>query len=148
LAAWNGHAKLVQCLLAQGADVEAATYHTKCTALMLAANCGREDSARVLAAAGANLETKDAFGNTALMCASAKSHLNVMAVLLDAGADIHVKNNKDQTALSIAKMAERTEVIALLESVLEKQQLLKAVTSTTTKLRIMVCTFNAVVLMK
>ena len=48
---------------------------------------------------GANLDLKDAFGNTALTWAAIHSNVSVMRVLLVAGADVDARNDKGETAL-------------------------------------------------
>ena len=57
---------------------------------------------RALIAAGANLNTKDMHGRTALMLASQYVAIDVVQALLGAGADKDVKNNNGNTALMLA----------------------------------------------
>ena len=62
------------------------------TALILAAEKGRADCARLLVDAGADKEARDVGGCTALIQAALRGHTVCARLLLDAGAD---KNAKD-----------------------------------------------------
>ncbi|XP_046855199.1 G patch domain and ankyrin repeat-containing protein 1-like [Xenia sp. Carnegie-2017] len=57
-----------------------------------------------------NIDTKDQFGWTALMCATASGHKSCVRLLLDLGADTEVKNIKGQTAMDIGNLVNMQEV--------------------------------------
>ena len=102
------HPDVVKVLLAGGAGVHARTEawsqvmaitphgyldynraipHGNDTALMFAARVGDLDSARLLAAAGANVNDADAWGVSAATLAAHSGHAEVLEFLLDKGAD-------------------------------------------------------------
>ena len=60
---------------------------------------GYENVAKVLIAAGADLNAKDKDGNTPLRWAALHDHGDVAKMLIDAGADINAKANNGRTAL-------------------------------------------------
>jgi ankyrin repeat protein len=102
------HPEVVRVLLAAGADVHArsATYnevmavsphglleynrsipHGNETALMFAARVGDVESAKLLVAAGGNVNDSDAWGVTAMVLAAHSGFSGVVEFLLDKGAD-------------------------------------------------------------
>lgn len=102
------HPEVVKVLLARGADVHArsevwsqvmavpphglleynrAIPHGADTALMFAARVGDLDSARLLVAAGANVQDQDAWGVSATVLAAHSGHGELVEFLLEAGAD-------------------------------------------------------------
>lgn len=95
---------IVNKLLAAGADVTAKN-DENITALMEAAQNGHSEIvARLILAIGANndfLNSKDVYGNTALMWAARSSEHNALAELLAAGAPTDVVNVKGKTAFNI-----------------------------------------------
>lgn len=58
--------------------------------------------AQALLLKGADIESKDYDGNTALMLACKNGHIDVVNLLLQQGASIYAKNNKGRDALYIA----------------------------------------------
>lgn len=60
-----------------------------CTPLMLAAEQGYAEVARVLVTAGADVSIPDVTGYTPLHCACMKGHLEIATILLDAGEDVN-----------------------------------------------------------
>ncbi|PCD24438.1 hypothetical protein FGRA07_11098 [Fusarium graminearum] len=81
-AAQNGHKAVVELLLAEGADANAAATDNGCTALQAAAEGGHLEVIEKLLAAGA-----DADNAAALQVAAWGGHLEVIEKLLAAGAD-------------------------------------------------------------
>ncbi len=102
------HPGVVKLLLAGGADVHAksdvwsqvmavpphglleynrAIPHGGDTALMFAARVGDLDSAKLLVAAGANVNDADAWGVSATVLAAHSGHTDIVEFLLDRGAD-------------------------------------------------------------
>ncbi|KAL0631497.1 Glycerophosphocholine phosphodiesterase [Maublancomyces gigas] len=110
LAAKNGHAKIVSTLLEHTSrgvkcDVEAAT-NDGLTALHYAAHRGHKQAVKVLMSEGANRETKDNCGRTAMDHAKESRHLGIQAIL-DSGAGAA----EDQIALHQAAREGYTEVV-------------------------------------
>lgn len=73
--------------------------------------------ARALAA-GADINTRDDNGNTALIWAAELNHLSTLAALLEAGADLTPQNKFGQNALlrGLRERADRKIALALLEA--------------------------------
>lgn len=124
-SAWNGHADVVDALIAAGADVHAHDGHSHKrsvgdTALTKASYNGRTMGhtriVRALLAAGANVETKNGYGITALMNAAARGHNAVVEVLLGpAGrANVHAVDQGGVTALHKAAWGGFNDVIETL----------------------------------
>ena len=78
---------LISALLAKGADVNARSAEGK-TALLLAAEKGRDETVRTLLESGAEVDAADAAGQTALERAAREGHRDVVADLRRAGADV------------------------------------------------------------
>ena len=64
-----------------------------------AAYNGRTDSVKALLEAGANVNTKDKDGRTALMWDTEDKYPDCVKTLLEAGADVNVKDKDGKTAL-------------------------------------------------
>lgn len=107
-AAAQKHPAVVRLLLAAGADVHARSYqwsqvmavpphghpdynrdipHGGATALWFAARAGDPESAKLLLAAGANVDDADAWGVTALTLAAHSGFSDLVELLLENGAD-------------------------------------------------------------
>lgn len=84
-AAAEGHTKVVERLLAAGADIN-AQMETKMTALMFAAQDGHLDTVNLLVARGAGLNVhRDRDGVTALSLAESMHHSLVAQRLRESG---------------------------------------------------------------
>ena len=70
---------------------------------------------RCLLESGANVNAKDADGDTPLMRAAALGQAEALHILLAAGADATLRNNTGQTALELALAYEETACEQLLE---------------------------------
>jgi hypothetical protein len=81
LACENDYEKVVSVLLAQGANINAASHDGR-TALMLASLHGREEVDLLLLAQGADVNAVTRDGHTALMLASLDDHKEVVDLLL------------------------------------------------------------------
>ena len=73
------------------------------TELMIAASRGEQARVESLVAAGAVVDTTDAFGYSALMYAASAGHLAVVESLLVNGAEVRIKNKNGLGASDLAK---------------------------------------------
>lgn len=114
-AARAGDARLVQALLKQRAEVDAAAGDGM-TALHWAAYGGDREVVRLLIAAGANVNARGARGLTPLLLAADTADGVLVESLLKAGADPNLANPRGTTPLMRAAAAGGVEsVIALLK---------------------------------
>ena len=67
--------------------------------LIRAAQRGDSDECRSLIAAGAELDIRDNYGDTAISRAAANGHTEVVRILAEAGADLNNRDNSGRTAL-------------------------------------------------
>ena len=94
LAAINGHAAILEKLIAAGADPNASLSDTGDTALMMASRTGNVDAVRVLLDHGAKVNTKETWGGTnALMWAVSERHPAVVKILIENKADVNAWSN-------------------------------------------------------
>ena len=86
------------------------------TELMIA--CSRGDLARAeaLVVSDANVNARDAFGNSALMYAAGGGHAAMVEMLLASGADVGAKNHNGLAGLDLASSRGHTAVAALLRN--------------------------------
>lgn len=94
------------------------------TALILACKNGNLDLVRILyEKADADVNARGPCGRTALMRAAESGHFDIVKYLVEyCSADVHIENNKGQTALHCARIWRRSDVVAFLESLIEKQK--------------------------
>jgi hypothetical protein len=67
-----------------------------------AARDGRVETMRELITTGADVNSKDPCGKTALMLASCRGHKEIVTVLITAGADANARDDNGNTALIYA----------------------------------------------
>jgi ankyrin repeat protein len=103
--------KLVRVLLKAGASANAKDDDK--TVLMIAAENGKPEIIKVLVDAGAELDSVNDSGWTALMFANDVENVRV---LLNAGADMSIKNKDGLTALGMAIKYEQEDSVKLLRS--------------------------------
>ncbi len=80
-------------------------------ALFEAIDNRRLEAAKVLLAAGANVNARGDDEQTPLMLAVKRNYPEMVQLLIAAGADVNAKNNKEQTALDIAQSDEIKEIL-------------------------------------
>src|SRR5436190_21558044 len=115
LAAFFGHAKLVELLLAQAADVAARSRNTNGnTPLHAALAANHVFAAGLLLGAGADVNAADAAGWRPLHIAAANNDRDSMTSLVAQGADPSASNQEGQTALSLAQEKNHQEAAAFL----------------------------------
>ena len=125
-AASSGHKNdvlVVKELILHGADVNAVCDRE--TVLMHSAL--RPSIMKLLIEAGADIEAKDAEGETVLHKAAKVGREDSVQVLIEAGANLHVKTFEGNTAVSSARQLRNRgphpEVIALLKGAMKKDPL-------------------------
>ena len=111
LAAKNGHAEIVDKLLARRANVDAVKKSTHGTALMFSAQNGHTEIVDKLLAKGVNIEAKTTSGFTALTLAAHNGHAEIVDKLLVQGANIEAIASDGFTALMVAAQNGHAETV-------------------------------------
>ncbi len=140
-AACSGHARVVELLLAHGADVLAQSAEGQ-TALEWAAYCGRGNAAKVISImhgtshGNAVLGIPDNGGYTPLMRAAAAGHAGIVKLLLDLGigSETTEKNNSGATAVDLvctewnnkSKSCPKQEILNVLTPAVAKENVREA----------------------
>jgi uncharacterized protein len=115
LAAFFGHMKIAELLLAEGADVSARSTNTNGNTPLHAALAGNHKLvAGLLIGHGADLNAADASGWRPLHIAAANNNIDTMKTLIAQGADVNAPNGEGKTAYSIAQEKNQREAAALL----------------------------------
>ena len=117
-----GQRASIEALIGAGADVNAHEQVDGDTPLLEAVWSRHVDAMRALLNAGADVNATDNNGRTPLMRAAARGRDVMVRELLVAGADINRRDNFGSTALDLARTLGRTEVVKLLEEVLNAQR--------------------------
>ena len=117
LAAFFGHAKTIDALLAAGADVNLPSRESmKMPPLGSAMAVERNDIARTLIEHGANVNGKAASDLTALHTAAARGNIESAKLLLDHGADINATSTDGKTPLDYAQERNHPEMVEFLKT--------------------------------
>jgi uncharacterized protein len=115
LAAFFGHPKVTEYLLARDADVAARSRNSNGNTPLHAALAGNSTMvAGLLMGAGADVNAADGGGWRPLHIAAANNNIDAMKTLIAQGADVAAANREGQTALSIAQEKNQREAAALL----------------------------------
>jgi ankyrin repeat protein len=115
LAAFFGHPKIAELLLAHAADVTARSRNANGnTPLHAALAANQKLVAGLLIGSGADLNAADAAGWRPLHLAAANNNLDAMKTLIAQGADIAVTNGEGLSALALAEKRNHKEAAALL----------------------------------
>ena len=115
LAAFFGHTKIAELLLAHNADVAAHSRNPNGNTPLHAALAGNHKFvAGLLIGAGADVNAADAQGWRPLHLAAANNNLDALKALIAQGADVAASNNEGKTALSLAQEKNHREAAALL----------------------------------
>ncbi|KAK2860819.1 hypothetical protein Q7C36_004985 [Tachysurus vachellii] len=108
--------KVVQQLMELG-DVNTRAGQVGQTALHLAVRHGRASTVKLLLAHGANVNTQDQAGTTALISACDRGHADIVRILLqDPDCDVNLTDKGSRSALSLATQASHTEIADLLKA--------------------------------
>ncbi len=113
-ASKTGNRPEVDRLLTAGASVSVrdAVYHA--TPLHWASHGGHREVAAILIEHGADVNSLNKDGRTALMLAAGMGHTAVVRLLLSKGADTRLRDRDQKTAFDLAKDKRRNEVVRLL----------------------------------
>lgn len=115
LAAFFGHAKIVECLLARGADVATrSTNPTANTPLHAALAANQKMAAGLLLGAGADVNAVDAAGWRPLHLAAAANNLDAIKSLVAQGGDVRGTNKDGVTPRDLAEQKGHREAAAFL----------------------------------
>ena len=115
LAAFFGHAKIVELLLAHDADVTARSRNANGHTPLQAALAGNfKLVAGLLIGGGADVNAADADGSRPLHLAAANNNVEAIKALIAQGADVTVGNGEGHTPLTIAQEKNHREAAALL----------------------------------
>lgn len=116
LAAFFGHAKIAELLLAGDADVAARSKNANGNTPLHAALAGNHKFvAGLLLGAGADVNAPDAAGWRPLHFAAFNNNLDTMKTLIAHGADVSAANVEGKTPLSLAQEKNQREAVALLK---------------------------------
>lgn len=105
---------IIELLIAHNADIDWANKYGA-TALMLAADHGKNVSVNLLLQKGADPNINRNWGGTALHWAARRGHKNIVHNLLKYGADPTIKNKRNMTPAEFARDADNEEIAVLLE---------------------------------
>jgi len=115
LAAFFGHGKIAELLLARGADVLARSLNSNANTPLHAALANNQKMiAGLLIGAGADVNAGDRAGWRPLHLAAANDNLDAIKALVAQGADVHVQNGDGRTALTLAQEKNYREAAAFL----------------------------------
>jgi len=115
LAAYFGHPKVVELLLAAGADVNTRSRNPNANTPLHAALAGNHKLvAGLLIGAGADLNAADGNGWHPLHIAAANNNVDTMKTLIAQGADVTLANREGLTPLSVAQEKNHREAAAFL----------------------------------
>jgi ankyrin repeat protein len=115
LAAFFGHAKIAELLLAHDADVLARSRGANGNTPLHAALAGNHKFvAALLIGHGADVNATDAQGWRPLHLAAANNNMDAIKSLIAQGADVHAANGEAKTPLSLATEKNYREAAALL----------------------------------
>lgn len=105
LAAWSGHAEVVNYLCKNKADIGAAAMDDM-GAIHFAAQKGQLEVIKILHASGISVKSYNRKGMTALHYAAQGSHLELVKYLVKKGANLDAKNKSGKTAVDLASSEE------------------------------------------
>ena len=118
VAAAYGNLEILNCLVENGADINAATnYVPGVTPLMFAVQESHIDAVNYLLDQGADVNLQQESGYTALHFAAANGYFNALKCLIKHGADVNARDKNNRTPLMLACESVNKEAI---DSIYEK----------------------------
>jgi hypothetical protein len=115
----SGSESVVQRVLAEGADPNAACGEGGETALCEAASRGHDKIVGILLSHSADPNLRTTSGQTALMLAASQGHTDIVSHLLSAGADATPVDSLGMTAIDYAKLFDRNDAAEAISAVLD-----------------------------
>ena len=116
LAAFFGHPRIVELILASGGDVSARSTNANAnTPLHAALAANQKMAAGLLLGYGADVNAADAGGWRPLHLATANNNLDSMKALIAQGADLDATNKDGLTPLALAREKNHREAAAVLQ---------------------------------
>lgn len=117
LAAYFGHAEVVDYLIKAGAEVNSPSKNSlKVAPIQSAVAGGHLEVTALLLEAGASPNVCEAGGYTPLHTAAHNGDVQIVHKLLFGGADLEAKSEKQETPLDMAQKSGYQEVVTLLNS--------------------------------
>ncbi|MGA9585280.1 MAG: ankyrin repeat domain-containing protein [Terracidiphilus sp.] len=110
----TNHNKMIQLLVAHGADVNARSA-SGATPLFWAVMRDQKDDAKFLLDHGANPNIPDAYGNTILDCALHLGFQSMVGLLVDKGADVNAKDQNLSRPLTYALQLDEDSAASILK---------------------------------
>ena len=105
----------IQLLIDCGADVNSVDKQ-QWTPLHIAASYQNLEAVKLLIQQGAQIEVKNAFGNTPLLeCVGKEVHMDIVRLLLEHGADPDMKNNAGSSAREVAAATDDQQLIEVFD---------------------------------
>ncbi len=118
-ASASGHARAVEFLLNNNADMEIKNKVEGGNALLWAAWENRLGVVNILLRRGADIEARTKLGKTVLIYAAHKNQINILKLLIGHEANLEAKDCKGKTALDYAKGMKYPEMVRILEEARE-----------------------------
>jgi hypothetical protein len=119
MAAFYGRSKIIDLLVAHGADVNARD-HTAMTPLHAAVISGGRDAVQALLERQADIQARNEEGQTALHLAAATGQPRLTKFLIERGADPRQKDRDGRTPLYYAQKNHHPQTTAVLEQAVRK----------------------------
>ncbi len=113
LAAFRGHAAIVDLLLSKGADIDAGDRENT-SPLVCAAMGNRMEVVRLLVEKGAGVNARDINGETAIISAARSRNLEMVRFLLEHSASLADTNNRGSNCLIAAASVRADSVVNFL----------------------------------
>jgi len=111
LAILSGRTQVAEVLLDQGARLDASALLLKAAAIGVT----DRDTVRFLTENGADLEQRDAAGDTPLLIAIRQDNHRLATHLVGRGADVNAETADGRSALALAQKLQLSELISLLQ---------------------------------
>ena len=119
LAAFFGHRKIVEYLLAAGADVnQSAKNALKVAPIHAAVSNGNAEIVAMILDRGADVDAHQQNGFTALHGAAGAGRQDLVELLIEHGADLSARNDEGKTAADVAEERGHSEVAESLRQAL------------------------------